>query len=175
MIFYVFFFRPPLFSLSIQTLSIHHTSPGFFPASPCAGLPDPSIPRFDPFSLSIPLLEGASNKTYASIWPVVEELKDIMQPDYVIVQCGTDALAGDPCATFNWSLGGGEGSLGWCMSRILDKWQGKKLLLGGGGYNSPNAARAWAYVTSIAVRVLALIHCRCFMSCVAGTTARPGY
>lgn len=105
----------------------------------------------------------------------MEELKDIMQPDYVIVQCGTDALAGDPCATFNWSLGGGEGSLGWCMSRILDKWQGKKLLLGGGGYNSPNAARAWAYVTSIAVRVLALIHCRCFMSCVAGTTARPGY
>ena len=43
------------------------------------------------------------------------------------------------------------------MSRILDKWQGKKLLLGGGGYNSPNAARAWAYVTSIAVRVLALM------------------
>ncbi|KAL9709917.1 hypothetical protein Ac2012v2_006977 [Leucoagaricus gongylophorus] len=135
----------------LMTLSIHHTSPGFFPASPRAGLPDPYIPRFDPFSLSIPLLEGASNKTYATVWHIVEELKDIMEPDYIIVQCGTDALAGDPCATFNWSLGGGEGSLGWCMSRILEKWQGKKLLLGGGGYNSPNAARTWAYITSIAL------------------------
>ncbi|KAF5351084.1 hypothetical protein D9756_008458 [Leucocoprinus leucothites] len=135
----------------LMTLSIHHTSPGFFPASPRAGLPDPSAPRFDPFSLSIPLREGASNKTYAAIWGIIEELKNAMEPDYIIVQCGTDALAGDPCATFNWSLGGGEGSLGWCISRILDEWKGKKLLLGGGGYNSPNAARAWAYITSIAL------------------------
>lgn len=74
-----------------------------------------------------------------------------MQPDYIIVQCGTDALAGDPCATFNWSLNAGEGSLGWCMSKILKDWKGKKLLLGGGGYNPANAARAWAYITSIAV------------------------
>jgi len=88
----------------------------------------------------------------------VEELKDIMEPDYIIVQCGTDALAGDPCATFNWSLGGGEGSLGWCMSRILEEWQGKKLLLGGGGYNSPNAARTWAYITSIAVSLKEYFH-----------------
>jgi histone deacetylase 8 len=141
-----------------QTLSIHHTSPGFFPASPRAGLPDPATPRFDPFSLSIPLREGASNTTYAAIWPIVEELKDIMKPDYIIVQCGTDGLAGDPCATFNWSLGGGDGSLGWCISRILSEWEGKKLLLGGGGYHSANAARAWAYITSIAVGVLNCSH-----------------
>lgn len=86
-----------------------------------------------------------------AIWGIVEELKDVVQPDYVIVQCGTDGLAGDPCATFNWSLSG-EGSLGWCLSRILNDWKGKKLLLGGGGYNSANAARAWAYITSVAVR-----------------------
>ncbi|KAF9445601.1 histone deacetylase complex protein [Macrolepiota fuliginosa MF-IS2] len=135
----------------LMTLSIHHTSPGFFPPSPRAQLPDPAAPRFDPFSLSIPLCEGASNKTYATIWSIVEELKDNMQPDYIVVQCGTDGLAGDPCATFNWSLCGGEGSLGWCIERILNQWKGKKLFLGGGGYNSANAARAWAYITSIAL------------------------
>ncbi|KXN80812.1 Histone deacetylase 8 [Leucoagaricus sp. SymC.cos] len=135
----------------LMTLSIHHTSPGFFPASPRAGLPDPSAPRFDPFSLSIPLRQGASNRSYAAIWSIVEELKDIMEPDYIVVQCGTDALAGDPCATFNWSLGGGEGSLGWCVTRILNEWKGKKLLLGGGGYHSANAARAWAFITSTAL------------------------
>jgi len=66
------------------------------------------------------------------------------------MQCGADALAGDPCATFNWSLGDGPGSLGWCVRRVLG-WKGKKLLLGGGGYHSANAARAWTYLTSIAL------------------------
>lgn len=28
--------------------------------------------------------------------------------------------------------------------------KGKKMLLGGGGYNTPNAARAWTYLTSVA-------------------------
>ncbi|KAF8804773.1 Arginase/deacetylase [Phlegmacium glaucopus] len=134
----------------ILTLSIHHSSPGFFPPSARAQLPNVSSPEFDPLTLSIPLRRGASNTTYARIWPIVEHIKETLLPDYIVVQCGVDALAGDPCATFNWSLGNCEGSLGWCIQRILD-WPGKKLLLGGGGYNSPNAARAWAYLTSIAL------------------------
>jgi histone deacetylase 8 len=98
----------------------------------------------------------------------VERARDIFEPDYVVVQCGVDGLAGDPCATWNWSLGGGEGSLGWYVGRIIKEWPGKKLLLGGGrlkffvqlylplilrpgGYNSPNVARAWTYLTSVAV------------------------
>ena len=151
-------------------MSIHHSSPGFFPASARAQLPDVSSPEFDPFTLSIPLRRGASNTTYARIWPIVERIKEIFSPDYIVVQCGVDALAEDPCSTFNWSLGNGVGSLGWCIQRILLDWSGKKLLLGGGerfdiptcslyclfdaykgGYKSPNAARAWAYLTSIAV------------------------
>ncbi|KAH6909584.1 histone deacetylase complex protein [Coprinopsis sp. MPI-PUGE-AT-0042] len=128
-------------SSSSQTLvlSIHHSAPGFFPVSRL----------YDPFTLSIPLKQGASNKTYARIWPTVERVVEAFSPDYVVVQCGVDALAGDPWATFNWSIGGGDGSLGWCIDRILSTWPGKKLLLGGGGYNSPNVARAWAYLTSI--------------------------
>lgn len=115
-----------------QTLSIHHSSPGFFPASARAQLPDVSSADFDPFTLSIPLRRGASNTAYARIWPIVERIKEIFSPDYIVVQCGVDALAGDPCSTFNWSLGNGEGSLGWCIQRILLNWSGKKLLLGGG-------------------------------------------
>lgn len=37
------------------------------------------------------------------------------------------------------------------MERVL-QWNRRTLLLGGGGYDSPNAARAWAYLTSVAVR-----------------------
>jgi len=93
----------------------------------------------------------------------------------IVVECGLDGLAGDPMATWNWSLGG-VGSLGWCITRILHDWDGKKLLLGGGtlhallffppgkkiksliqgGYNSTNASRAWTFLTSVAVRNHAL-------------------
>ncbi|PPQ90526.1 hypothetical protein CVT25_015816 [Psilocybe cyanescens] len=136
---------------TLQTLSIHHASPGFFPVSERSELPDTHRPDFDPFTLSIPLRQGASSATYAKIWPIVERVKDAFNPDYTVIQCGVDGLAGDPCSTFNWSLGGSEGSMGWCIQRILTEWSGKKLLLGGGGYNSPNVARAWAYLTSIAI------------------------
>ncbi|KAF9561398.1 histone deacetylase complex protein [Agrocybe pediades] len=134
----------------ILTLSIHHSSPGFYPASELGKVSDAESDDFDPFTLSIPLLQGASAVTYANIWPIVERIKDVFKPSYTIVQCGTDALAGDPCATFNWSLGNVDGSMGWCIRQIM-QWPGKKLLLGGGGYNSPNTARAWAYLTSIAL------------------------
>ncbi|KAJ7089350.1 hypothetical protein B0H15DRAFT_840446 [Mycena belliarum] len=132
----------------LLTFSIHHAAPGFFPASPLAELP---FPGGDPFTLSLPLREGASNQTFAHAWKCVERVHAVFDPDYVVVQCGVDGLSGDPCAIFNWSLGPSEGSLGWCVGRIVNEWRGKKVLLGGGGYDSPNAARAWAYLTSVAL------------------------
>ncbi|KAF8340132.1 histone deacetylase 8 [Amanita rubescens] len=144
-------FYAPVRSGPPRTLSIHHTAPGFFPVSHLSGLLSDDDESFDPFTLSIPLREGASDCTYARIWPIVENVKDAFDPDYIVVQCGCDGLVGDPCMKFNWSMTGGEGSMGWCIERITNKWKGKKLLLGGGGYNSPNVARAWAYLTSIMV------------------------
>ncbi|OCH87067.1 histone deacetylase complex protein [Obba rivulosa] len=139
-------------SPQVLTISIHHSGPGFFPASPLAELPDPASPSYDPYTISIPLARGASNATFAHIWPAVEDVVRAFGPDYAVVQCGVDGLAGDPCGVWNWSLGEAEGSLGWCVDRICNTWGCKTLLLGGGGYNSPNAARAWAYLTSIALR-----------------------
>ncbi|KAF8734939.1 deacetylase, partial [Rhizoctonia solani] len=153
-------------SSNVLTLSIHHHAPGFYPHSPLGGLTKPTTT--DPFSLSIPLNRGTSARTYVRIWNIVErvlgaffrwdtdvELEDA--PKYLVVQCGVDGLAGDPYAVWNWDIDvEKEGSLGWCVHRVM-QWTGprggglKIVFLGGGGYNSPNAARAWAYVTSIIV------------------------
>ena len=121
-------------SPQVLTLSIHHTAPGFFPVSELAALPDPSSPSFDPFTLSLTLERGASNATFQRIWQLVQNVKDAFQPDCVVVQCGTDGLAGDPYAVWNWSLGG-EGGLGWCIERVC-RWERKTLLLGGGNVSS---------------------------------------
>ncbi|KAF9502195.1 histone deacetylase complex protein [Pleurotus eryngii] len=144
-----FYSTRPTGNIQVMTLSLHHAAPGFFPLSELSALPNPANATHDAATLSIPLHKGASDTTYARVWKLVEKLKDTYNPDFVVVQCGLDALAGDPCATFNWSLGTGDGSLGWCVDRIHKEWSGKKLYLGGGGYHSANAARAWAYLTSI--------------------------
>ncbi|EIW55921.1 histone deacetylase 8 [Trametes versicolor FP-101664 SS1] len=137
-------------SPQVLTFSVHHTAPGFFPVSEHSVLSDPTSPSFDPFALSLPLERGASNATFARVWNIIDRVKDAFRPDYVVVQCGVDGLAGDPYATWNWSLGDGDGSLGWYIDNIC-RWGCKTLLLGGGGYNSPNVARAWTYFTSIAL------------------------
>lgn len=119
-------------SPQVLTLSVHHSAPGFFPASPLANLSDPLDSSFDPFTLSLPLARGASDATFHSVWHNVETIKEAFSPDYVVVQCGVDGLAGDPCGIWNWSLGASDGSLGWCINRICRDWKCRTLLLGGG-------------------------------------------
>jgi len=139
------------FSPQVLTFSVHFETPGSFPPTPHSGLSDPLSDDFDPFSLSLPLRQGASAATYARLWPIIEDVKNAFNPDFVIVQCGVDDLAGDPCGIFNWSIDHKDGDLAWCVSQIVNNWNCKTLVLGGGGYNAPNAARAWAHVTSAAV------------------------
>jgi histone deacetylase 8 len=114
----------------VLTLSIHHAASGFFPPSEHAALPDPSSATFDPFTLSLPLHPGASCATFSRVWRAVERILVAFAPDYVVLQCGVDGLAGDPVGAWNWALGG-EGGLAWCVQRVLDS-SAKVLLLGGG-------------------------------------------
>lgn len=115
----------------LLTLSIHHAAPGFFPSHKLASLPSLEEGA-DAYTLSLPLHKGASNKTFARIWNSVESLKEAFRPDYVLVQCGVDGLSGDPMGIWNWGLDrNDDGSLGWCVERILE-WGCKTLLVGGG-------------------------------------------
>uniref|UniRef100_T1JJ77 Histone deacetylase n=1 Tax=Strigamia maritima TaxID=126957 RepID=T1JJ77_STRMM len=60
--------------------------------------------------------------------------------------CGVDGLAGDPMEAFNLT----PVALGNCIRYLLN-WKLPILFLGGGGYNVPNAARCWTYLTSLIV------------------------
>lgn len=150
---------------NVLTLSIHHHSPGFYPHSALGSLTTPSTS--DPFSLSIPLARGTSAETYARIWRTVERIAGAffswnanpaapdsnapaadqpgpeepaptLAPTYLIVQCGVDGLAGDPYATWNWDIDvEREGSMGWCVSRIMEWVRERKVkavFLGGGEF-----------------------------------------
>jgi histone deacetylase 8 len=107
----------------VLTLSIHYCGSGFFPASPLAELPNP-LSNMDPYTLSIPLKQGCSGTTLRDVWVhMVEPIKDAFfghtslsdtcggsvglnshlpgELQFVVLQCGVDGLAGDPCAIWN--------------------------------------------------------------------------
>ncbi|GAA5897949.1 hypothetical protein JCM8208_003199 [Rhodotorula glutinis] len=134
----------------VLTLSAHLHAPLFYPST---GALDSTGPPGEPRSkgafhaLNVPLEPGAGEETLRRVWAsCVERVREAFEPDAVVVQLGTDGLAGDPCKEWNLSLS----ALGFAVERVLS-WNKPTLLLGGGGYHSPNAARAWAYLTSVAL------------------------
>lgn len=68
---------------------------------------------------------------------------EITQPDFVVLCCGADGLARDPLG--GWALT--PAALA-AAARAAKAWGAPLLVLGGGGYNCANAARAWAAVTA---------------------------
>jgi len=132
--------RPP----QVLTLSIHHSSPVFFPAP--TALPTSDTPN--PFTLSVPLAAFPSPKTYERIYhDCVEPIRQAFRPDYVVLQLGADGLPGDPIGQWGaWSIDG-PGGMAWYAEKVKS-WGIPMCILGGGGYDSPNAARAWTTVTS---------------------------
>ncbi|KAJ1888856.1 histone deacetylase [Kickxella alabastrina] len=68
------------------------------------------------------------------------------QPDAVVLQCGTDSLAGDKLGCFNLSIDGHAE----CV-RFVRGFNLPTLVLGGGGYTIRNVSRVWAYETGVLV------------------------
>ena len=58
---------------------------------------------------------------------VAGEVRARFSPEAVVIQCGADALVGDPLGSFNLTLKG----VGECVETVL-LWQLPTLLLGGG-------------------------------------------
>lgn len=117
----------------VLTLSIHHHALGFFPSSPLSSLTPADTPH--PHTLSLPLQVGASAASLTRVWEeCVEKVRQSWKPDWVVVCCGVDGLAGDGKGV--WNLGASEkvGELGWCVRRVVEWEDGirGKVLLGGG-------------------------------------------
>ncbi|GAA5865763.1 hypothetical protein JCM8547_002770 [Rhodosporidiobolus lusitaniae] len=141
---YAFFTTP-----SCLTLSLHLHAPLFFPSTGALSSAGPSNPKAPGalHALNVALEPGLGGESLERVWEsCVEKVKKEYEPDAVVLQCGVDGLSGDPCKEWNIPLL----AFGSCVSRAL-AWNLPTLLLGGGGYNHPNAARAWTYLTSIAL------------------------
>lgn len=94
--------------------------------------------------LNLPLPPGADDETFFQVWPQVEALLERFPPQFVLLQCGADSLAGDPITHLRFSPR--------CHAHAAQRLrvlaerhsEGRLLAMGGGGYDLNNIAAAWS-------------------------------
>jgi acetoin utilization protein AcuC len=103
--------------------------------------------------LNIPLQPGADDAQFAARWPRVLAHLRRHKPELIVLQCGTDSIAGDPITHLRLSEAShARAARDLCaLADVLG--HGRVLALGGGGYHRGNLARGWCAVAE------ALLHC----------------
>ncbi len=98
--------------------------------------------------LNLPLPPGADDQLFFELWPRVESFLEGFKPEFIILQCGADSLAGDPLTHLALS-DAAHGHAARQLYRLRERCNAKGMLaLGGGGYNRDNLARAWNSVVA---------------------------
>jgi acetoin utilization protein AcuC len=98
--------------------------------------------------LNIPLFPGADDSVFFKAWDLVEEFLEQARPEFVIMQCGADSVAGDPITHMEYSPAA-HAHAARQLVRLAEKYgDGRLIATGGGGYNRASLAAAWTGVVS---------------------------
>ncbi|MGH8672357.1 MAG: acetoin utilization protein AcuC [Burkholderiales bacterium] len=101
--------------------------------------------------LNIPMAPGADDKSFLEVWPQAEEFLRRARPDFLLLQCGADSLAGDPITHMAYSAAVHAHTTHSLCALAEDLGHGRLLAMGGGGYNPANIASAWNTVVEALV------------------------
>lgn len=77
---------------------------------------------------------------------VIDRILLRFRPEAIVLQCGSDSLAGDKLGPFNMTHLGHSHCVQYVRAKNIPL-----ILVGGGGYTVKNASRAWAYETACAL------------------------
>jgi acetoin utilization protein AcuC len=96
--------------------------------------------------LNLPLDPGAGDKEFFDAWEQGLEHLRRHAPEFVILQCGADSLAGDPLADLRLTPEA-HGRAARDLARLANEVAGGRMMIfGGGGYDLGNLAAAWTRV-----------------------------
>jgi len=96
--------------------------------------------------LNVPLLAGAGDEEFHAAWPRLLAHVQRFEPEFFVLQCGADSIAGDPIAHLQFSSAC-HARAAQELCRLADRLgHGRVLALGGGGYDRGNLARTWSAV-----------------------------
>lgn len=96
--------------------------------------------------LNLPLAPGAGDREFFAVWETALAHVRRYQPEFLILQCGADGLAGDPLADLRYSPAV-HARVARDLRALADEMcEGRLMAFGGGGYDLANLAAAWTNV-----------------------------
>jgi len=93
--------------------------------------------------LNIPMRAGANDADFDGAWADVLDHIKAHRPEFIILQCGADSIAGDPITQMAYSPVSFRRAGEDLVQVAKDFSNGRLLALGGGGYNLTNIALGW--------------------------------
>ena len=96
--------------------------------------------------LNIPMPPGADDRAFFRAWEAVESFIDRAAPEFILLQCGADSIAGDPITHMAYSSAAHRHAARRLCILAERHCDGRLLALGGGGYNLRNLAEGWCAV-----------------------------
>ncbi|XP_036339421.1 histone deacetylase 8-like [Rhagoletis pomonella] len=126
----------------VFTFSMHRFECGFYPGT--GGLDDCGFASGKGYSANFPYRDGITGETFCKYFKrVFSIIQECYAPEAYVIQCGADAIVGDP-------LGGTNlipADLIDCVEFVLER-KLPTVLLGGGGYDFTNASLFWTQLTA---------------------------
>ena len=93
--------------------------------------------------LNMPMAPGADDASFANAWAEVMRHLESFAPDFLLLQCGADSIAGDPLTHLGFSAAA-HGRAARDLVALAERLgHGRVLATGGGGYNRQNIAQGW--------------------------------
>lgn len=93
--------------------------------------------------LNIPMRAGANDADFDRAWADVLTHIKAHKPEFIILQCGADSIAGDPITQMEYSPASFRRA-GTDLAQVAKEFaNGRLLALGGGGYNLTNIGLGW--------------------------------
>ena len=96
--------------------------------------------------LNLPLPPGAGDQQFLAAWERLESHIDDAAPEFVILQCGADPLAGDPLTHLEYTAAAHRHAATRLCALADRHCDGRLIALGGGGYSPRGIAEAWCAV-----------------------------
>ncbi len=96
--------------------------------------------------INVPLPPMTGDQGVTDQLPRLEALARDCSPEFIIIQCGADGLAGDPIGGLSYTPEAHRAVVSTLHRLSHEFCEGRLLALGGGGYRPENCARAWLAV-----------------------------
>lgn len=93
-----------------------------------------------------PMEPGAGDSEFFQQWERAELFMEESAPEFILLQCGADSLAGDPLTHLRYT-DEAHYRAAFDLAKLANRFTGGRIVaMGGGGYNLENIARGWCAV-----------------------------